>query len=69
MALGTFIFEKILCRWGGLAEIVTDNGKPFVEALYYLATRYNINHIRISPTTRRPMDQSNNDTAMSEKPS
>ena len=24
--LGAFIFEEILCRWGGLEEIVTDNG-------------------------------------------
>jgi hypothetical protein len=47
-AIGTFIFEEILCRWGALEEIVTDNGKPFVEALNYLASRYGINHIRIS---------------------
>ncbi len=24
--LGTFIFEEILCRWGAVEEIVTDNG-------------------------------------------
>jgi hypothetical protein len=47
--IGTFLFEDILCRWGALEEIVTDNGKPFVEALDYLATRYGIRHIRISP--------------------
>ncbi|KIJ04305.1 hypothetical protein PAXINDRAFT_39921, partial [Paxillus involutus ATCC 200175] len=26
IALAAFIFEDILCRWGPLAEIVTDNG-------------------------------------------
>ncbi|KZV80954.1 hypothetical protein EXIGLDRAFT_562950, partial [Exidia glandulosa HHB12029] len=25
--IGKFIFEDILCRWGYLAEIVTDNGR------------------------------------------
>jgi len=48
-ALGTFIFEEILCRWGALHEIVTDNGKPFLEALNWLAEKYGITHIRISP--------------------
>jgi hypothetical protein len=62
--IGSFIFEEILCRWGALEEIVTDNGKPFVEALEYLATRYGIRHIRISaynsqangPIERRHLD-------------
>ena len=47
--LGVFIFEDILCRWGALEEIVTDNGPAFVKALNYLAKRYKINHIQISP--------------------
>jgi hypothetical protein len=46
--VGDFIFEDLLCRWGALTEIVTDNGSPFVKALEYLADRYKINHIRIS---------------------
>jgi len=46
--LGQFIFEELLCRWGGLEEIVTDNGTPFVAALEWIATRYHIHHIRIS---------------------
>jgi len=46
--LGAFIFEEILCRWGGLEEIVTDNGTPFVAALDWLAQTYHIHHIRIS---------------------
>ena len=48
-ALASFIFEDILCRWDALAEIVTDNGPAFVQALDVLADRYNIQHIRISP--------------------
>lgn len=46
--LGDFIFEEILCRWGGVEEIVTDNGTPFIAAVDYLAERYGIRHIRIS---------------------
>ncbi|KAJ3554121.1 hypothetical protein NP233_g12490 [Leucocoprinus birnbaumii] len=46
--LGAFIFEEILCRWGGLEEIVTNNGTPFVAALDWLSDKYHINHICIS---------------------
>lgn len=46
--LAAFIFEDILCRWGAVAEIVTDNGKPWVAAVEYLSKKYGINHIRIS---------------------
>ena len=47
--LGAFIFEEILCRWGAVEEIVTDNGTAYVAALDWLATKYGIRHIRISP--------------------
>jgi hypothetical protein len=47
--LAAFIFEDILCRWGPLTEIVTDNGPAFVSALEELADRYGVRHIRISP--------------------
>jgi hypothetical protein len=46
--LGKFIFEEILCRWGALEEIVTDNGTPYVTALEWMAKRYHIHHIQIS---------------------
>jgi len=46
--IGQFIFDEILCRWGGLEEIVTDNGTPFVAALDWIAEHYHIYHIRIS---------------------
>jgi len=46
--LGQFPCEKILCCWGGLEEIVMDNGFAFVAALDWIATCYHIYHIRIS---------------------
>lgn len=46
--IGDFIFEEILCRWGALEELVTDNGSPYVAAVEYLAKKYHIHHIRIS---------------------
>jgi len=46
--LGTFIFEEILCRWGAVGEIVTDNGTAYIAALNWLADRYGIHHICIS---------------------
>jgi hypothetical protein len=47
--LGEFLFQDILCRWGVIAEIVTDNGTPWVAALDYLGDKYHIWHIRITP--------------------
>jgi len=34
--LSDFIFEDILYQWGGIAEIITDNGPAFVAAAGYL---------------------------------
>jgi hypothetical protein len=48
ITLGDWLFEDILCRWGTISEIVTDNGAPFMKALKYLAKKYHIRHIRIS---------------------
>jgi hypothetical protein len=31
--LTDFIFQNILCRWGTLQKIVTNNSKPFIAAL------------------------------------
>ena len=45
--IGTFIFEEILCRWGAVEQLVTDNGTPYVAALDWLAERYGIRHICI----------------------
>lgn len=47
-AIGRFILEDILCRWGYVSEIVTDNGKPYIAALDWLSKKYGIRHIKIS---------------------
>ena len=51
--LGAFLFEEILCRWGAVEEIVTDNGTAYVAALDWLAERFGIRHIRISAYNSR----------------
>ena len=51
--LAAFIFEDILCQWGAVEEIVTDNSTAFVAALTYLADRYGIRHIQISAYNSR----------------
>jgi hypothetical protein len=51
--LGAFIFEEILCRWGAVEEIVTDNGTAYIAALDWLASKFGIRHIRISAYNSR----------------
>ena len=46
--LSEWIYQDILCRWGTLSEIVTDNGTAFVKACKQLSKKYHVNHIRIS---------------------
>jgi len=45
--LGQFIFKEILCHWGELEEIVTDNSTAFVAVLDWIAECYHIWHIKI----------------------
>ena len=47
--IGLWLYEDILCRWGGLRVIVTDNGGPFQAALQWIAATWGIKHISISP--------------------
>lgn len=47
--IANFIFEDILCRYGMVEELVTDNGKPYIAALDFLKERYGVKNIRISP--------------------
>jgi hypothetical protein len=51
--LGAFIFEDILCRYGAVEEIITNNGPPYVKVLEYLQEKYRIHNIRISPYNSR----------------
>jgi len=46
--VGEFIFKDLICRYGLLLEIVTDNGPPIIKACEYLTKKYGIKHIRIS---------------------
>jgi hypothetical protein len=46
--LGDWIYQDILCQWGPLHKIVTDNGPAFLKAMEYLSKCYHINHIQIS---------------------
>jgi len=59
--LATFIFEDILCQWGG-AEIVTDNGPEFVATAGYLSEKYGIHHVKISPYSFQANGRSNEST-------
>ena len=40
--LSDWLFQDLLCRWGSLSEIVTDNGPTFVKAAAYLAKKYHV---------------------------
>ena len=48
-SIAMWIYEDILCRWGTLRTIVTDNGSSFVAAVQWIAQKWGIKHIRISP--------------------
>lgn len=48
-ALGRFLLEEIICRWGCPKWIVTDNAGQFLAAVKWLNAKYGITGIRISP--------------------
>ena len=48
-AITSFILEDILCCWGEISKLVTDNGSPYIQALDILASQYRIHHVWISP--------------------
>jgi len=48
-AIGRFLLEEVICRWGCPQWLVTDNGKPFIAAVKWLQVKYGIMGIRISP--------------------
>jgi len=47
-AIGAWLFSDIICRWGCLRRIVTDNGGPFIAAVDWLRKKYGITGISIS---------------------
>ena len=44
-----FFWEEVICRYGHVAEIVTDNGSEFAGACEVLMKKYGIHQIKISP--------------------
>ena len=47
--LAAFFWEEIICRYGAIGMVVTDNGPEVQEAFAELVRRYGIPHIKISP--------------------
>ena len=47
--IASLIFKDILCHWGAVCKLVTDNGPAFIQALDVLVSQYGIRHIWISP--------------------
>ena len=46
-AISQFIFEELICQYGSIAEIVTDNGSEVKGATAELLRRHGIPQIRI----------------------
>ena len=46
--IANWLFEDIICRWGCITEIVTDNGGPYRLAVSWLEQKYGIKGIKIS---------------------
>ena len=46
--IANWLFEDIICRWGCITEIITDNGSPYKSAVGWLEQKYGIKGIRIS---------------------
>lgn len=44
-----FFWEQIICRYGAVHQVVTDNGSETKGAFEILVERYGIQHVRISP--------------------
>lgn len=44
-----WLFEKVICRWGCLEVIITDDGSVFLAAVKWLKEKYGMKGIRISP--------------------
>ncbi len=46
--LSAFLFDKVICHWGAVEEIVTDNRTAFVTPLDWLERCFGIWHIQFS---------------------
>ena len=48
-SIALWLYEEILCRWGGLCLILTDNGSSFIAAAKWIKEKWGIKHVTISP--------------------
>ena len=46
--IAKWIFEDIICCWGALNKIVTNNSPSIIKAVAHLTQKYYLNHIHIS---------------------
>ena len=51
--LGDWIFEDILCRWGCIKQIVTDNGPAIKKAMVHIEAKYGVKGILITPYNKQ----------------
>ena len=62
--IAKFLFESLLCRWGAIEVLVSDNAPQYLQVEEYLAEKYHVYHIKISlynsraqgPVERRDFD-------------
>jgi hypothetical protein len=47
--LCTFIFKELLCRWGPITKIITDNAPTYKVTVDELVRKYGIHPIHVSP--------------------
>ena len=52
-SIGIWIYEDILCRWGSLRQVITDNAESFKAAMQWIERKYGIKHITISAYNSR----------------
>jgi len=48
-AIRQWLFKDIICQWGSLIKIVTDNRIPFKKTMAWLEEKYRIKGVTISP--------------------
>ena len=47
-----FLYE-LVCRWGAIKVLVTDNAPQYLQAAELLAEKFHIKHIKILPYNSR----------------
>ena len=48
-SIAKFLHDNLLCRWGAIEVIISDNAPQYIQAAEYLSDKYHIHHIKISP--------------------